>query len=156
MWRAVALGVVTGMRSQLPTAILAWRQARGDLPEGVAGPARVFQRRGAVTFSLLAAAGELVADKLPATPSRLDEGPFFGRLALGATAGAGVAGAFGRSRIVGGVAGMVGAAAGSLAGARLRALATQRTNVPDPVWAVLEDAVAITVGVTATRAGGAG
>ena len=151
MWRAAALGVVTGLRSQLPTALLAWRQSRGDLPEGVA-PARLLERPGAVMFSVLAAVGELVADKLPRTQSRLDQGPFFGRLALGATAGAGIAGAFGRSRLLGGAAGAAGAAAGSVVGYRLRALATRRTDVPDVVWALLEDAAAITLGLTATRA----
>lgn len=152
MWRAVALGTVTGMRSQLPTALLVWRQSRGDLPEEVAGPARIYQRRGAVMFSVLAALGELFADKLPTTPSRLDEGPFYGRLALGATAGAGIASAFGRSRLLGGALGMAGAAAGSVLGYRLRALASERTNVPDVVWALVEDAAAITLGLTATRA----
>lgn len=152
MWRAVVLGAVTGLRSQLPMALLVWRQWRGDLPGEVAGPARIYQRRGAVMFSVLAALGELFADKLSTTPSRLDEGPFYGRLALGATAGAGVASAFGRSRLLGGALGTSGAAAGSVLGHRFRALAGERTNVPDVVWALVEDTAAITLGLAATRA----
>lgn len=151
MWRSVALGIVTGMRSQLPTVLLAWRQSRGDLPEGVAGPARIFNRRGAVPFAMLTAVGELIGDKLPKTPGRLEEGPFVGRLTIGATTGAGIAVAFGRSRLLGGVLGGVGAAAGSVLGTRYRAAVAQRTDVPDWVWGLLEDATAVTIGLLATR-----
>jgi uncharacterized membrane protein len=151
MWRSLALGVVTGLRSQLPTAAIAWRAARHELPEGVAGPAGVLRRRGTAPALALAAAGELVADKLPATPSRLDTGPFLGRLSLGATAGAAIATAFGGSRLLGGALGIAGAALGAQAGARYRAAATAHTDVPDVVWALLEDVVAITIVLAATR-----
>lgn len=123
MWRSLAFGVATGLRSQLPPAVLAWRQARHDLPEDVAGPARILRRRGAVPTLALAAVAELVTDKLARTPSRLEAGSFLGRLSLGATAGAGIAAAFRRSRVVGGFLGVAGAAVGSYAGARYRAAA---------------------------------
>jgi uncharacterized membrane protein len=152
MWRSLALGIVTGLRSQLPAALLAWRQSRGDLPEGVAGPARIFDRRGAVPLAALTALGELVGDKLPKTPGRLEEGPFIGRLALGATTGAGVAAAFGRSRVAGGILGGIGAAAGSVLGSQYRAIVAERTDVPDWVWGLLEDITAVAVGLIATRA----
>lgn len=151
MWRAAVLGVVAGLRSQLPTALLAWRQSRGDLPRGVAGPARILRRRGAVPLTALAAAGELVVDKLPMTPNRLDEGALLGRLTLGAAAGSGIAATFGRSRIVGGAVGAAGAAAGSVLGQRYRAILARSTDVPDVVWALTEDAAAIGLGLAATR-----
>lgn len=157
MWRSLALGVVTGLRSQLPTAVLAWRETRAELPESAAGPVGVLlRRRGALALLALATAGELVADKLPQTPSRVDAGPLYGRLALGAAAGAGVASAFGRSRVAGGILGIVGAAAGSHAGARYRALGAERTGVPDTVWALAEDVAAVAVALAATRAGPGG
>lgn len=151
MWRAVALGVVAGMRSQLPAALLAWRQAQGALPERVAGPGRIFRRRGMVPLLALTAVGELVADKLPEPPSRTEAGPLLGRLSLGATAGAGVASAFGRSRIAGGLLGGIGAGAGALLGSRYREYTAQQTGTPDAVWALLEDVVAVSVGLAATR-----
>ncbi|MBW3603740.1 MAG: hypothetical protein KY460_02320 [Actinobacteria bacterium] len=151
MWRSVALGAITGMRSQLPAALLAWRQAQEALPEGIAGPGRIFRRRGAVPLLALFAVGELIADKLPMTPSRMEAGPLLGRLALGATAGAGIASALGRSRIVGGLLGGVGAAAGALLGSRYREYAAQQTDTPDAVWALLEDVVAVAIGLVATR-----
>jgi uncharacterized membrane protein len=152
MWRSALLGVVTGMRSQLPTALLAWRRSRGQLRHDIAGPGGLLQRRAAVPLTALAAAAELVGDKLPTTPSRLEDGPFLGRVTLGAAAGSGVAAAFGHSRLVGAVLGGAGAAAGSIAGYRLRIAAVRRTNVPDTAWGLLEDALAITLGLIATRA----
>lgn len=146
------LGVVTGMRSQLPTALLAWRQERGDLSLAIAGPARVLRRRGAAPLLALAAVGELVVDKLPQTPSRLDPGPFAGRLGLGATAGVGIAGATGRSQVLGGALGAAGAALGSWAGARYRTTMARRGQAPDAVWALAEDVVAVGLGLAATRA----
>lgn len=151
MWRAAALGVVTGMRSQLPTALLVWRESRGQLPTRIAGPARVVAARGATGLMALLAGGEVIGDKLPWTPSRLDTGPFLGRLAYGASAGWAIAAATCRSRVLGGAFGLAGAAAGSVLGARYRAYAAERTDVPDVVWAVLEDAAAIAIGVAATR-----
>ncbi|CAN5904728.1 hypothetical protein BH23ACT10_BH23ACT10_36520 [soil metagenome] len=151
MWRALVLGLVTGMRSQLPAALLAWRQSQGVLPEEIAGPVRIFKRRGAVPLLTLAAVGELVGDKLPTAPSRMESGPFLGRLSLGATAGAGIASAFGRSRILGGLFGMAGAAAGSVLGLRYRESMAQGTDTPDGVWALLEDIVAVALGLAATR-----
>ena len=153
MWRAVLLGAVTGMRSQLPTALLAWRASRGDFPHEIDGPGGMFRRPGAVQLAAMAALGELVADKLPHTPNRLESGPFFGRLSLGAAAGAGISTAFGRSRIVGAALGVAGTALGSAAGHRLRTAAAERSGAPDLIWALAEDALAITLGLVATRAG---
>lgn len=152
MWRAALLGVVAGMRSQLPGALLAWRSSQGQLPHDVEGPGGVLRRRGSVPLTMMAAVGEMIADKLPRTPNRLEDGPFLGRLTLGATAGSGVSSAFGGSRIAGAVLGAAGAAAGSVAGHRLRAIAVQRTGVSDTVWALVEDGLAITLGLIATRA----
>ena len=153
MWRAALLGVVAGMRSQLPGALLAWRRSRGELPHDVAGPAGLLRRRSALPLTLLTAAGELVADKLPTTPGRLEDGPFLGRVTLGAAAGSGVAAAFGRSRLAGGALGAAGAAAGSVAGYRFRIAAARRTDVPDTAWGLVEDAAALALGLLATRAG---
>lgn len=153
MWRAALLGVVTGMRSQLPTALLAYRARKGQFPHEVSGPGNVLRRRGSVPLTAMAAAGELIGDKLPRTPSRLEDGPFMGRIALGAAAGSGVASAFGRSRILGAVVGAAGAAAGSVAGYRLRAAAVERFEVSDTVVALVEDGLAITLGLIATRVG---
>ena len=149
------LGVVAGMRSQVPGAILAWRRSRGELPHDVAGPGGLLRRRTTLPLTLLAAVGEMVGDKLPTTPGRLEDGPFLGRVTLGAGAGSGVAAAFGRSRIAGALLGAAGAGAGSVAAYRLRVAAARQTDVPDTAWGLLEDALAVALALLATRAGAA-
>jgi len=153
MWRAAVLGVVAGMRSQTPAAVLAWRESRGHLPLPVTGPGRLWRRRGAVPITALSAIGELFVDKAPVTPSRVEGGPLIGRLGMGALAGSGVASGFGHSRVVGAALGAAGAAVGSVGGYRLRVIASETTGISDTTWALIEDALAIALALLATRSG---
>ncbi|WP_370324316.1 DUF4126 family protein [Euzebya sp.] len=151
MWRSLLLGVVAGLRSQTPTAVLTWAWRSDRLPHGRRGPAVLLDRPALVPLAVTAALGELVVDKLPATPSRLDPGPLGGRLVLGAVAGWAIADAHGRSGAAGAAAGAAGAGLGSWGGARYRSAATDRTDVADAVWALAEDAAAIGLGLLAVR-----
>ncbi|MCO7275512.1 hypothetical protein [Cellulosimicrobium cellulans] len=142
--RALALGVAAGSRSSLGVAapvLGGW--VGGDGP-GVVG----VLVRGTAAAGV---AGELVGDKLPQTPSRLDPpGPVF-RLASGALGGvllarrrSGPAGV-----VAAAVAGAAGAAAGTWGGAAWRRLAVG--SRPDWPGAVAEDAVALTLAALAVR-----
>jgi len=129
----VFLGAASGLRSQLGVATVV---ARSD-------PALPPVLRNSWTRRLLAvaAAGELVADKLPATPSRLWPSGIASRLALGALA----AGLLAQTRdaswfpaaVVGASSAAVAAKVGHDARARLA------RHVPDPAVAVAEDALAL-------------
>ena len=142
--RAAALGVVAGMRSQLPLALLslaAQKQGRNlqGLPGVLASPK--------VTALLLAcAAGELVVDKLPFTPSRLLPGSLTVRASIGAIAGALLTRKSGPQPTCGAALGAVGALAGSFAGHDLRAGLGAATGLPDPIFALLEDVTAVAIG----------
>src|SRR3954451_11975911 len=87
---AFALGVLAGLRSMTPLAVVAWASRLGRLhldPTPLA-----FRGSGlAAWFSAAAARGELVADKLPFTPNRTAVGPFVARLLTGALSGGAVA-----------------------------------------------------------------
>ena len=98
-------------------------------------------RPGAVGNAVtLAQAGEIVADKLPVVPSRLEPPGLIARLVAGAAAGAFVAG---RSQAVSGaVLGVAGSGAWSFAGARARGLLAQRLGSDLP-GALAEDVFAI-------------
>ncbi len=148
--RPLLLGIATGMRSQLGLAALAWagsgpaRTAAGRALRSPAGRAAVG----------LAAAGELVGDKLPSTPSRLKAPVFGARLAIGAVVGVLAADTRDRRALaLAGAAGVAGAAAGTYAGAAYRKAAVDRTHTPDLPWALAEDAVAATLAAGAVRAG---
>lgn len=139
--RVGAAGVGTGLRSMLPLAVLV-RKPNVALP----GPLTSDLAR---TLFMLAATGEIAADKLPMTPSRLMRGPLSFRLMLGALAGSLVARSEGLTLPVGGLIGAAGAGLGSWAGATLRQTLAQHTPAPDQVWAVVEDVAAARLAVVA-------
>ena len=70
---AYVLGVSAGLRSMTPLAVVAWA-ARGW--PAVAGSALGFMAAPVTGYVFAALAiGELIADKLPFIPSRLQPGP---------------------------------------------------------------------------------
>ncbi len=92
-------------------------------------------------FSLLAI-GELIADKLPKTPSRKAPVGFIGRVASGALCGAAIGA--NREALLGGmVAGVLGSVAGTLGGYEFRARLVRAIGGNDLPIALLEDVIAI-------------
>jgi uncharacterized membrane protein len=131
--RAAVLGAATGMRSTVALAALVLRRSDG-LPAALRNPA-------ARRIAVIADGAELVADKLPMTPSRLDPPGLVGRLISAGLAAAVLA----RSAHRAPIPAVLTASAAALAAARIchddRAALARR--VPDPVVAVAEDALAI-------------
>ncbi len=146
LFRALALGVVAGMRSQMPGAMLALRQP--DAPRSAGWRSWPILRNTWGRRSLmLSGAGELIGDKLPNIPPRTSPGSLTGRLMFGALAGLAI-GSEGRGKaalIKGAVAGMIGAAIGSFGGYRARKALVNMTGLPDPAVAVVEDLAAVTL-----------
>ncbi|HYT26096.1 MAG TPA: hypothetical protein VEP73_06410 [Actinomycetota bacterium] len=147
--RAVALGVVTGSRQQLAIALLAGAASRGRFDPGAGRVAERLRSPGATAVAALAAAAELVADKLPFTPARTAPGPMLGRVATGGLVGASVLRDAHGSAALGAALGALGAAGGAVAGNRARVALARRTRVPDLVWGVVEDLVALGLGTLA-------
>ncbi len=147
--RPLLLGIVTGMRSQLGVAVLAWSEpASGRDTRAL----RLLRSAPGRTVVGLAAAGELVADKLPSTPSRLAPMVLGARLATGAAVGALAAGSVDKRTVaIAGAVGVAGAAAGSYAGAAYRKALPARTHTPDLPWALGEDAIAAGLAATAVK-----
>jgi uncharacterized membrane protein len=95
----------------------------------------------------LLAIGELIADKLPKTPSRKAPPGFAARIVLGTLSGYALMLGIGQPAAIGAVLGCAGAVAGTLGGYEMRTRLGKALNVPDFVVAVLEDAIAIGVGL---------
>ena len=112
------------MRSATPEAVLA---ARGQLKYEP-------QVRTAI---LLAAGGELIADKLPFVPARIKPGPYLARIGSGAFSGRTVAGQDGA------LAGAAASAITSLLGYQVRRAASRKSAVRGFATALVEDALAI-------------
>jgi uncharacterized membrane protein len=121
---AALLGAAAGLRTFTPVATLA---ARGRLTADA----------NLRTATIIAAAVELVTDKLPWTPARTAPLPSLGRIGSGAFCGWTVAGRYGA------LAGAAAAAASTQIGFQARRAAAERTSKLRA--ALLEDAVAIGV-----------
>jgi uncharacterized membrane protein len=151
--RAVLLGFVTGLRSQVPVALLAIEAQQGRFDPGAGRLARRFASTEGVAGSMVALAGELVADKLPVTPARTTSGPFLQRLLTGGTVGAAVHYDAGQSRPLGALLGAAAAGAGAWAGSRARGVAAERTSLPGPLLGAAEDLVAVGLALAVISAG---
>jgi len=141
---AALLGLATGGRSTAGLSALALTN-----PSSTGALAGRWTRRLIST----AAAGELVGDKLPQTPSRLQPQGLVPRLGLGVVTGAVLARREGAGRgrtVLAGALGLLGAAAGSRLGAAWRQQATQRFGKDLP-GALIEDALTLGVARYASR-----
>jgi uncharacterized membrane protein len=139
---AFLLGIVAGLRSMTPPAVVAWAAHVGWI--GLDGTPLAFLESALARYILLAAMlGELVADKLPFTPARTGAGPFTARIVTGAFAGAALAMGVGASTALGVVAGALGAVVGALGGYRARTGLVRALAVPDFPVALAEDLVAV-------------
>lgn len=141
------LGIATGCRSSLGVAAVSF----SGRPLSPPGPIAAVQSRWGRVVSGLLVVGELVADKVPSAPSRLDGQALVPRLVLGATGAAALAWRDGNNRAVAALAGVAGAVLGSVAGLRYRTTVKQR-GLPDLPAALAEDAVAVLLARSAGRA----
>jgi uncharacterized membrane protein len=148
--RALGLGAISGLRSLSGPAFISRAASRGHLDlDGTVfaffGSQRIF--KALVLMEL----GELVGDKLPATPSRTSLPPLLGRAASGALVGAAVFVSEGRRATTGAALGSTAAVVAAFAGEWIRALAVEKTGFPDPVVALAEDAAVLLVGLRSLR-----
>ena len=134
---SVLLGAASGLRGQIGVAVIAVR-SDPSLPP-------ILRHRWSRRVLVAAAVGELIADKLPSTPSRLEPPGIVGRLVLGALA----AGLFAQTRQAPWPpASGIGAASAIVAakiGHDIRAQLAKQ--VPDPAVAVVEDTVALSLAI---------
>lgn len=138
---AFLIGLVTGLRSLTPIAATSWAAHLGRL-KLTRGLAWVGATAAVAIFTILAVA-ELVADKLPNTPSRTAPPGLIARIVMGALTGACLACAGGQRPILGAAVGVVGALVGTYGGYRARTRLVKALGTPDFVVALLEDLVTI-------------
>jgi uncharacterized membrane protein len=138
---AFLIGVVAGLRSLTAPAVVSWAARCGWLH--LANTSLAVLGFAATPYILtVLAVGELIADKLPKTPSRKAPMGFAARLVTGALCGAAIGA--GSHSIAGGLlAGVLGAIVGTLGGYEFRVLLVKAIGGKDLPIALLEDAIAI-------------
>jgi uncharacterized membrane protein len=138
---AFLIGVIAGLRSMTAPAAVSWAARLGWLHLENTGLAFLGFAFTPYIFTVLAI-GELIADKLPKTPSRKAPGPFVGRIVTGALSGAAL-GATSQGLAGGLVAGALGGIAGTLGGYEFRARLVKAIGGKDLPIALIEDIIAI-------------
>ncbi|MGH3613708.1 MAG: hypothetical protein ACRDRK_14175 [Pseudonocardia sp.] len=144
--RAVALGAASGSRSSAGIAAVALTSARGDSGWLASG----FGSRAGRAMTALMAAGELVVDKLPATPSRLAPPGLVPRALFGAISAGAVARRDGFAPVLPAVVAAAGALGSAVCGAQWRTTASRRFGSDLP-GALAEDGVAALLGWLGAR-----
>ena len=138
---------MAGLRTLAAPAVLAWAAKRRWIRLGSSPFATIISAKASKRITDFAVS-ELIADKLPFTPSRLNAGPLASRIVSGAICGATIYGVVKRPLTEGAVLGGLGAIAGAFAGYHMRKRLSR--DMPDLGVAVLEDALAIGGGVLIT------
>jgi uncharacterized membrane protein len=138
---AFLIGIIAGLRSLTAPAAVSWAARLGGVD--LHGTWLAFFGFAVTPYILtVLAIGELIADKLPKTPSRKSPMPFSFRIVSGGLCGAALGA--GRQALIGGlVAGAFGAVAGTLGGYEFRARLVNAIGGNDLPIALLEDAIAI-------------
>ncbi len=142
---AFLIGIVCGLRSVTPLAVLACASQLGWINLDHTILHFMGTADAMVIFTVLAII-ELGADKLPSTPSRTKPAGLIARIGLGALSGAALAAAGARTIAFGAVLGAAGGIAGAFGGYQVRTRLVKALKIPDFVIAILEDAVAIGAG----------
>jgi uncharacterized membrane protein len=139
---AIGIGIVAGLRSLLPAAVVAWAAHYDWLNLNGSPLAFMGSRTALVVFSVLAV-GELIGDKLPQTPKRTAWAPLLARIVLGALSGSCLCVAAGKSLLVGALLGGIGSVIGAFAGYEIRRRLVNDLHIKDLFVAICEDLVAI-------------
>jgi uncharacterized membrane protein len=139
---AFLIGVVAGLRSLTAPAVVAWTAHRRWLELSYSPLAFLHSPAAWIIFAALALV-ELIADKLPTTPSRTAPPGLIARFITGGLSGAAVSLAGAHSLVLGAILGAVGGIVGAFAGYQARTRLVSALKVPDFVIALMEDVFAI-------------
>jgi uncharacterized membrane protein len=146
---AVLIGVIAGLRSMTAPAVVSWAARLGWIHLNSSWLAFLGYSWTPWILSI-AALGELIADKLPSTPSRKAHPSFAFRIVSGSISGAAIGISRG-SLLLGLIGGAIGAVIGTWGGAAARSSLSKLLGRDLPV-ALLEDAMAIAGAILIVKA----
>ena len=139
---AIGIGIVAGLRSLTPPAVVAWAAHLGWLNLHGSPLAFMGSTTAVAIFSLLAV-GELVADKLPKTPKRTAVAGLLARIITGGLCGACLCAVSGKSLLAGALLGGTCGVIGAFTGYEIRSHLVTNLHIKDFLVATCEDLVAI-------------
>ena len=144
--KSFGIGIVSGMRSMMGLAVVSHKFSRVMPSSEPHSPIEYAANPKTAAVLKVLAVGELIGDKMPQTPARTAMPGLGFRVLSGGTCGALLSEAEGQSVAQGAMLGGFGAVVGAFAFLRLRLWLDEELGLPDPVVALAEDALTITVG----------
>ena len=150
-WPVVGFATLAGMRSMSAPAFLSHYFSRQPQTGLAKSPLRFLQKPVTAQILKALAAGEMVMDKLPATPNRTAPPVLLGRLLSGALVGAAWYKSRHGSALGGGVLGGLAAVAATFVSYALRTGISKQTATPVALVGVGEDALVVAGGAALLR-----
>jgi len=138
---AFLIGFFAGLRSLTAPAATAWAVYLGWLK--LERPLALIGSVPAVAIFTVLAIVELVADKLPRTPSRTSPPGLIARIVMGGLTGACIAASGAQGIFLGAALGAIGGVVGCFAGYQVRTGLVKALNVRDLYVAMIEDLIAV-------------
>jgi uncharacterized membrane protein len=149
--QTLVLGIIAGMRAASAPAA-ASHMLSVSKPEQLLHSPLAFMRSDKWAAALkVIAAGEMVVDKLPAAPNRIEAGGLIARGLSGGLSGAALSKANGEKAYIGLFAGTAAALASAYAFYYLRKYVVNKTGIYDPLIGGIEDLLVIGSAVALIR-----
>ncbi|MCJ8211538.1 DUF4126 family protein [Mucilaginibacter sp. RS28] len=142
-WQTLGLGALAGMRSMSAPAVTSHILSHHHANKLEGTPLNFIQSDKVATALKVLAMGELVGDKMPKAPDRIQPIALGARILSGALAGASIYKAAGSNAVAGAVIGGAAAVASTFAFFYLRKTTVHHTKLIDPIAGAIEDALVL-------------
>lgn len=142
-WQVFGLGILAGMRTASAPAVASRILSHHHSTRLAKSPLRFMQSRSVALGMEILAGAELVGDKLPGTPNRINAVGIAGRCLSGSLAGASIYKASGKNALTGALLGSIIALGATYSSYYLRKAAVHKTHISDPFIGALEDALVL-------------
>ncbi|UOE46478.1 DUF4126 family protein [Mucilaginibacter sp. SMC90] len=151
VWQVIGLGTLAGMRTLSAPVIATHMLSNNPSKKLQKSPLRFMQSTTVAAVLNVLSVTELIADKLPSTPNRIEPGGVAGRCLSGALAGASIYKAVGGKSLTGALIGGATAIAATYGSYYLRKNIVKANHIADPLIGAAEDALVIGAGFGLTK-----
>ncbi|QEM10093.1 DUF4126 family protein [Mucilaginibacter rubeus] len=150
-WPVIGIGTLAGMRTLSAPVITTHILSTHPSKKLEKSPLRFMQSTTVAAVLKVLSVTELIADKLPSTPNRIEPAGVAGRGLSGALAGASIYKAVGGKALAGALIGGATAIAATYASYYLRKNIVKANHVADPLIGAAEDALVIGAGISLSK-----
>jgi uncharacterized membrane protein len=151
IWQVISLGALAGMRTLSAPVITTHILSNHPSKKLEKSPLRFMQSTTVAAVLKVLSVTELIADKLPSTPNRIEPGGVAGRCLSGALAGASIYKAVGGKALTGALIGGATAIATTYGSYYLRKNIVKANHIADPWIGAAEDALVIGAGISLSK-----